>query len=80
MSFFRLFAAVEKNVYFCYYAIIERSSNIWFIVALLRSPQDGLYTGTIDAVDTTNNTYRITFDRQGLGTHTVPDYEVLSNR
>ena len=48
--------------------------------ALLRSPQDGLYTGTIDAVDTLNNTYRITFDRVGLGTHTVPDYEVLSNR
>ncbi|CAB1435498.1 unnamed protein product [Pleuronectes platessa] len=24
-------------------------------------------------------TYRVTFDRTGLGTHTVPDYEVLSN-
>lgn len=33
--------------------------------------------GQIDAVDTSNNTYRITFDRQGLGTHSVPDYEVL---
>ncbi|XP_067945972.1 protein lin-9 homolog isoform X1 [Watersipora subatra] len=50
------------------------------VTALLRSPQDGLYAGTIDAVDTMNNTYRITFDRAGLGTHTVPDYEVLSNR
>ena len=48
--------------------------------ALLRQPQDGLYTGVIDAVDTTNNTYRITFNRAGLGTHTVPDFEVLSNK
>lgn len=36
--------------------------------------------GQIDAVDTSNNTYRITFDRQGLGTHSVPDYEVLVRR
>lgn len=36
-------------------------------------------SGSIDAVDTSNNTYRITFERQGLGTHSVPDYEVLSN-
>ena len=39
--------------------------------------KDGLFVGQIDAVDTSNNTYRITFDRQGLGTHSVPDYEVL---
>lgn len=38
-----------------------------------------IITGSIDAVDTSNNTYRITFERQGLGTHSVPDYEVLSN-
>lgn len=38
-----------------------------------------IFTGSIDAVDTSNNTYRITFERQGLGTHSVPDYEVLSN-
>lgn len=44
--------------------------------ARLRRPQDGLFSGTIDAVDTANNSYRITFDRQGLGTHTVPDIEV----
>ncbi|KAF6022667.1 mip130 [Bugula neritina] len=50
------------------------------VTALLRKPQDGLYAGTIDAVDTLNNTYRITFDRAGFGTHTIPDYEVLSNR
>ncbi|CAH0560081.1 unnamed protein product [Brassicogethes aeneus] len=49
------------------------------VTARLRKPQDGLYTGSIDAVDTSNNTYRITFERQSLGTHSVPDYEVLSN-
>lgn len=49
------------------------------VTARLRKPQDGLFTGIINAVDTSNNTYRITFERQGLGTHSVPDYEVLSN-
>lgn len=49
------------------------------VTARLRKPQDGLFTGSIDAVDTSNNTYRITFERQSLGTHSVPDYEVLSN-
>ena len=44
---------------------------------LLNCLQDGLFVGQIDAVDTSNNTYRITFDRLGLGTHSVPDYEVL---
>jgi len=47
------------------------------VTARLRKPQDGLFTGSIDAVDTSNNTYRITFERAGLGTHSVPDYEVL---
>lgn len=49
------------------------------VTARLRKPQDGLFTGSIDAFDTSNNTYRVTFERQGLGTHSVPDYEVLSN-
>lgn len=47
--------------------------------ARVRSPQDGLFYGMIDAVDTSNSTYRITFDRPGLGTFSIPDYEVLSN-
>lgn len=34
----------------------------------------------IDAVDTSDNTYRITFDRHGIGTHSIPDYEVLVSR
>lgn len=46
-------------------------------LARLRGVHDGLFTGQIDAVDTLNATYRVTFDRAGLGTHTVPDYEVL---
>jgi hypothetical protein len=49
------------------------------VTGLLRKPQDGLFTGTIDAVDMTNGTYRLTFDRNGIGTHSLPDYEVLSN-
>ncbi|XP_056150683.1 protein lin-9 homolog isoform X2 [Lampris incognitus] len=49
------------------------------VTARLRGVHDGLFTGQIDAVDTTAATYRVTFDRNGLGTHTVPDYEVLSN-
>lgn len=47
--------------------------------ARLRGLHDGLFTGQIDAVDTSAATYRVTFDRTGLGTHTVPDYEVLVN-
>lgn len=49
------------------------------VTARLRKPQDGLFTGCIDAVDTSNNTYRISFERPKLGTHSVPDFEVLSN-
>ncbi|XP_074542119.1 protein lin-9 homolog [Halichoeres trimaculatus] len=49
------------------------------VTARLRGLHDGLFTGQIDAVDTSAATYRVTFDRSGLGTHTVPDYEVLSN-
>ena len=48
-----------------------------FSTARLRGVHDGLFTGQIDAVDTSAATYRVTFDRSGLGTHTVPDYEVL---
>lgn len=48
------------------------------VTALLHHPHDGLFVGTIDAVETANNGYRITFDRASIGTHFVPDYEVLS--
>eukprot|EP00058_Branchiostoma_floridae_P022977 XP_002608467.1 hypothetical protein BRAFLDRAFT_96604 [Branchiostoma floridae] len=49
------------------------------VTARLRGPHDGLFTGQIEAVDTANTSYRVTFDRPGLGTHTIPDTEVLSN-
>jgi len=45
--------------------------------ARLRKPHDGLFSGTIDALDTVNNTYRITFDRVGFGTYSVPDIDVV---
>ena len=32
----------------------------------MRGPHDGLFTGQIDAVDTVNCSYRVTFDRPGL--------------
>ena len=48
------------------------------VSARLRSPQDGLFTGVIDALDTVHNTYCTTFDHPGLGTHSIPDCEVLS--
>lgn len=47
------------------------------ILARLRRPQDGLFVGSIEALDTVNNAYRVTFERAGLGTHSIPDYEVL---
>lgn len=49
------------------------------VTARLRMPKRGLFTGKIEAVDTSNNTYRVNLDRLGLGTHSIPDYEVLSN-
>lgn len=51
--------------------------HLFLFSARLRGVHDGLFTGQIDAVDTLNATYRVTFDRTGLGTHTIPDYEVL---
>ncbi|XP_018497329.1 protein lin-9 homolog [Galendromus occidentalis] len=40
--------------------------------------KDGLFVGTIDAVDTQSATYRISFDRPEVGIVTCPDFEVLS--
>ena len=34
--------------------------------------------GTVDGYDTSNNTYRIRFDRESLGTQSVPDEDVVS--
>ncbi|KAJ0183644.1 hypothetical protein K1T71_000067 [Dendrolimus kikuchii] len=49
------------------------------VTAWLWKPYYGLFTGFISAIDTSNYTYRIVFDAPRIGTHSVPDYEVLSN-
>lgn len=46
------------------------------VTARLRYPQDGIFTGTIEAIYSLSSEYRIAFDRPGLGTHSVPDFEV----
>ncbi|XP_037826485.1 protein lin-9 homolog [Lucilia sericata] len=48
------------------------------VTARLRVPQDGIFSGTVDAFDSVSSTYRVTFDRNGLGTHSIPDYEIVS--
>lgn len=49
------------------------------VTARLRAPQDGLFTGTVEAVDPLTNSYRIKFDRPGLLVHSIPDYEVATS-
>lgn len=49
------------------------------VTARLRHPQDGIFTGVIEAIYSMSSEYRVTFDRTGLGTHSVPDYEILVN-
>lgn len=49
------------------------------VTARLRQPQDGIFTGTVEAIYSMSSEYRIAFDRPGLGTHSVPDYEILAN-
>lgn len=47
---------------------INVMKNVFLPLARLRKPQDGLFTGQIDAVDTVNYSYRVTFDRPGMYT------------
>ncbi|KXJ72837.1 hypothetical protein RP20_CCG017140 [Aedes albopictus] len=49
------------------------------VTARLRAPQDGLFTGTVEAIDVMSSSYRVCFDRPGLGSHTIPDFEVVAN-
>lgn len=49
----------------------------YFILVRLRKFQDGLFIGVVDALDTVINSYRITFDRLGIGIYFIFDYEVL---
>nr|XP_036676227.1 uncharacterized protein LOC108016533 [Drosophila suzukii] len=48
------------------------------VTARLRTPQDGIFAGTVAAYDSLNAMYRVTFERPGLGTHAIPDYEIVS--
>uniref|UniRef100_A0A182M3P9 DIRP domain-containing protein n=1 Tax=Anopheles culicifacies TaxID=139723 RepID=A0A182M3P9_9DIPT len=48
------------------------------VTAKLRVPLDGMYNGTVEGYVDETRSYRITFDRPGLGTRLVPDYEVFS--
>lgn len=49
------------------------------VSARLHKPQSGIFTGQIDAVDSTASTYRVRFDVPELGTHSVLDIDVQSN-
>lgn len=49
------------------------------VTARLRTPQDGLFTGTIEGLIHKSHSYRITFERQGIGSQEIPDYEVMCN-
>lgn len=48
------------------------------ITALQRKPHDGLFNGTIEAVNILNGTYRIAFDRPDIPADTVLDHDVRS--
>jgi len=65
----KLFWAFLRSSSFCCHCLL--------ILARLRKPHDGLFSGIIDALDTVTNTYRITFDRAGFGTYSVPDIDVV---
>lgn len=47
------------------------------VTARLRTPQDGLFTGSIEGLIHKSHSYRITFERQGIGSQEIPDYEVM---
>lgn len=49
------------------------------VSARLHKPLSGIYTGQIDAVDSTASTYRVKFDIPELGTQSVMDIDIQSN-
>lgn len=49
------------------------------VTARLRTPQDGLFTGTVEGLVHKSHSYRVTFERQGIGSQEIPDYEVMCN-
>ncbi|EDW00216.1 protein lin-9 homolog [Drosophila grimshawi] len=48
------------------------------VTARLRKPQDAIFAGTVAAYDSMNSEYRVTFERPGLSTQSIPDYEIVS--
>lgn len=48
------------------------------IYAHVCQPEEGVFLGTIAAVDPCEHTYRIVFDRASLGSQTVYDYNIKS--
>ncbi|CAO1413611.1 unnamed protein product [Diamesa serratosioi] len=48
------------------------------VTARLREPQDGLFTGFVDGLVHKTHSYRIVFERMGIGSQEVPDYEVMA--
>ena len=42
------------------------------------SPENGVFIGSIAAIDTVEHTYRVVFDRASIGSQTVPDYNIKS--
>lgn len=49
------------------------------VTARLHVPQSGIFTGQIDAVDSTTSIYRVKFDIPDLGTHSILDIDIQSN-
>jgi len=48
------------------------------VYAHISEPEEGVFVGTIAAIDTVEYTYRVVFDRASLGSHTVADFEIKS--
>lgn len=48
------------------------------VFAHITRPEEGVFLGTIAAVDPVEHTYRVVFDRASLGSQTLADYEIKS--
>ena len=48
------------------------------VYSYISHPEEGVFLGTIAAVDLVEHTYRVVFDRQSIGSQTVHDFETKS--
>lgn len=48
------------------------------VFAHINRPEEGVFLGTIAAVDPVEYTYRVVFDRASLGSQTLADFEIKS--